>query len=59
MTLSTQKSIEQRSIPKKSIVVISWDGISSPLSYVLKDTNPDFDLFIFDESTQNNSEKSA
>jgi hypothetical protein len=52
MTLSTQKSIEQRSIPKKSIVVISWDGISTPLSYILKDTTPDFDLFIFDYSGQ-------
>jgi hypothetical protein len=55
MTLSTQKSIEQRSIPKKSILVISWDGISSPLSYVLKDTTPDFDLFIFDYSGQDNA----
>jgi len=52
---SIQKSIEQRSIPQKSIVVISWDGISSPLSYVLKDTNPDFDLFIFDYSGQDNA----
>jgi len=37
---------------QKSIVVISWDGISSPLSYILKDTKPDFDLFIFDYSGQ-------
>jgi hypothetical protein len=37
---------------QKSIVVISWDGISSPLSYILKDTTPDFDLFIFDYSGQ-------
>jgi len=54
---SIQKSIEQRSIPQKSIVVISWDGISSPLSYVLKDTAPDFDLFIFDYSGQDNASK--
>ena len=54
---SIQKSIEQRSIPQKSIVVISWDGISSPLSYVFKDTNPDFDLFIFDYSGQDNASK--
>ena len=52
---SIQKSIQQRSIPQKSIVVISWDGISSPLSYILKDTIPDFDLFIFDYSGQDNA----
>lgn len=42
---------------KKSIVVISWDGISTPLSYVLQDTAPDFDLFIFDYSGQDNASK--
>lgn len=51
---SIQKSIPQKSVPQISIVVISWDGISSPLSYVLKDTAPDFDLFIFDYSGQDN-----
>ena len=45
----------QKSIYEKSIVVISWDGISSPLSYILKDTTPDFDLFIFDYSGQVNA----
>jgi hypothetical protein len=40
---------------QKSIVVISWDGISPPLSYILKDTVPDFDLFIFDYSGQDNA----
>jgi hypothetical protein len=42
---------------QKSIVVISWDGISSPLSYILKDTTPAFDLFIFDYSGQDNASK--
>ena len=42
---------------KKLIIVISWDGISTPLSYVLKDTAPDFDLFIFDYSGQDNASK--
>jgi hypothetical protein len=42
---------------QKSIVVISWDGISTPLSYILKDTVPDFDLFIFDYSGQDNVSK--
>jgi hypothetical protein len=50
MTSSIQKSIYE-----KSIVVISWDGISSPLSFILKDTTPDFDLFIFDYSGQDNA----
>lgn len=44
-------------IQQKSIVVISWDGISTPLSYVLKDTTPDFDLFIFDYSGKDNANK--
>ena len=50
MTSSIQKTIQQ-----KSIVVISWDGNSFPLSYVLKDTVPDFDIFIFDYSGQDNA----
>ena len=45
-------TIQQKFFQQKSIVVISWDGISSPLSYILKDTAPDFDLFIFDYSGQ-------
>ena len=40
---------------QKSIVVISWDGISPPLSYILKDKAPDFDLFIFDYSGKDNA----
>lgn len=52
-----QKSIPQKSIAQKSIVVISWDGISTPLSYILKDTDPDFELFIFDYSGQDNVAK--
>lgn len=51
------KSIQEKSIPQKSIVVISWDGISAPLSYLLKDAVPDFDLFIFDYSGQDNANK--
>ncbi|MCF8340693.1 MAG: hypothetical protein K9I82_06945 [Chitinophagaceae bacterium] len=49
--------MKQKSIQHKSIVVISWDGISTPLSYVFKDTAPDFDLFIFDYSGQDNASK--
>ena len=45
-------TIQQKFIQQKSIVVISWDGISSPLSYILKDATPNFDLFIFDYSGQ-------
>ena len=51
------KSIQEKSIPQKSIVVISWDGISAPLSYLLQDTVPDFDLFIFDYSGLDNANK--
>jgi hypothetical protein len=47
----------KKSIYEKSIVVISWDGISTPLSYILKNTVPDFDLFIFDYSGQDNASK--
>ena len=49
--------MNQKSIQHKSIIVISWDGISTPLSYVLQDTAPDFDLFIFDYSGQDNASK--
>ena len=48
-------SIKQQSIQQKSIVVISWDGITPPLSYILKDTTANFDLFIFDYSGQDNA----
>jgi hypothetical protein len=47
----------QKSIYEKSIVVISWDGISTPLCFILKDAVPDFDLFIFDYSGQDNASK--
>ena len=47
--------MNQKSIQHKSIIVISWDGISTPLSYVLQDTAPDFDLFIFDYSGKDNA----
>ena len=47
--------MNQKSIQHKSIIVISWDGISTPLSYVLQDIAPDFDLFIFDYSGQDNA----
>ena len=47
--------MNQKSIQHKSIIVISWDGISTPLSYVHQDTAPDFDLFIFDYSGQDNA----
>lgn len=49
-----QNSVQHKSIAQKSIVVISWDGISAPLYYILQDTTPDFDLFIFDYSGQDN-----
>jgi hypothetical protein len=40
----------------KSLVVVSWDGISTPLSHILKDTSPNFDLFIIDYSGVNHEE---
>lgn len=39
----------------KSIVVVSWDGQSKPLSYIEQDVAPTFDLFIFDYSGQDHS----
>ena len=35
---------------QKSLVVITWDGISTPLSCILKDANQDFDILIYDYS---------
>jgi hypothetical protein len=40
----------------KSIVVISWDGISVPMSHILQDTSPNFDLFIIDYSGENHEQ---
>jgi hypothetical protein len=55
LLLQSMTSSIQNPIQQKSIVVISWDGNSFPLSYVLKDTPPDFDIFIFDYSGQDNA----
>lgn len=41
----------------KSIVVVSWDGQSTPLAYIEQDVVPTFDLFVFDYSGQDNSSK--
>ncbi len=35
---------------QKSLVVITWDGISSPLSCIFKDTIQNFDILIYDYS---------
>ena len=35
---------------QKSLVVITWDGISSPSSCILKNTIPNFDILIYDYS---------
>ncbi len=41
----------------KSIVVISWDGENEPLSHILFDTVPNFDIFLIDYSGKDNSSK--
>ena len=35
---------------QKSLVVITWDGISTPLSCILKDAHQNFDILIYDYS---------
>lgn len=35
---------------KKSLLVVTWDGKSTPLEYVYQDTQRNFDLLIFDHS---------
>ena len=37
---------------KKSLIVITWDGVSKPLEYILQDTQRNFDLLIFDHSAK-------
>jgi hypothetical protein len=37
---------------KKSLIVITWDGVSKPLEYLLQDTQRNFDLLIFDHSAK-------
>jgi hypothetical protein len=41
----------------KSLVVVSWDGQSAPLSHILKDATPNFDLFIIDYSGVNHAQE--
>jgi len=40
----------------KSLIVISWDGMNSPLSHILEDTSTHFDLFIIDYSGENHEQ---
>ena len=39
---------------KKSIIAITWDGQTMPLSHILHDTNRQFDLLLYDYSGQAN-----
>ena len=44
---------------KNTLVVITWDGVSTPLNHILNDTDKKFDLLIYDYSGKadiNNSE---
>ena len=40
---------------QKSIVVVSWDGKSKPLSHILFDTLPQFDFLVVDYSGENHA----
>jgi hypothetical protein len=40
----------------KSLIVITWDGVSKPLEYVLQDVERNFDLLIFDHSAKASKE---
>lgn len=42
-------------LQKKSIIVVTWDGKSKPLSHILDDTNRQFDLLLYDYSGQGNA----
>jgi len=37
-------------LEQKSIIVITWDGKTKPLSYTLMDAMPNFELFLYDYS---------
>ena len=37
---------------QKSLIIITWDGLSKPLEYILQDTQRNFDLLIFDHSAK-------
>ena len=41
---------------KKSLIIITWDGVSKPLEYILQDTQRSFDLLIFDHSAKASKE---
>jgi hypothetical protein len=40
----------------KTLIVITWDGVSKPLEYVLQDVERNFDLLIFDHSAKASKE---
>ena len=44
---------------KKSIIAITWDGKTAPLSHILHDTNRQFDLLLYDYSGNANQEIAA
>jgi hypothetical protein len=37
---------------QKSLIIITWDGLSKPLEYIHQDTQRNFDLLIFDHSAK-------
>ena len=41
---------------QKSLIIITWDGVSKPLEYILQDTQRNFDLLIFDHSAKASKE---
>jgi hypothetical protein len=40
----------------KSLIVITWNGVSKPMEYVLQDVERNFDLLIFDHSAKASKE---
>ena len=38
----------------KSLIVVTWDGETTPLKYIYRDTLPTFDLLVFDYSGKGN-----
>ncbi len=49
-TVLSDAQISSNHLPQRPLALITWDGVSEPLQYVVKDELPAFDVRLFDYS---------
>lgn len=49
--------MEVNSSTNKHIIIITWDGVSTPLAYLHQDGIPDFDILLFNYSGKQSTQK--